>query len=262
MIFNVDCHFHPNLPNNNRRALKKCEKWWAAFKKNKINAVIVTEHVFKNPKRAYRLMKQTEPEDCVAFPGMEYNTKEGVDIVIFSDKEQIYDYDELRPYNLSYEDTIDFVLANDLHAYVTHPHTIGFTSVIKKLGYDVYRKSVDKLGAVEIVNMSCFDLYKLLDRFPFKYLFSGMLDSLKKVMFLPKNEYPKKVKFLAVGSDAHLFEEIRAYVRISASKENLFERLVSNPNPKIGYTKEKKMNFWLMIKSSITTINEFLLKRL
>ena len=54
------------------RALKKCRKWWNRFKRNDINVVIPSEHVYKDPKRAFLFMKQTKPQDCFLFPGMEY----------------------------------------------------------------------------------------------------------------------------------------------------------------------------------------------
>ena len=73
--YRVDYHFHPNLPVGEKAALDKCKSWWQEFEKKGINVVVITEHVYKHPERAFKLMQETKPEGCYVFPGMEYLTK-------------------------------------------------------------------------------------------------------------------------------------------------------------------------------------------
>ena len=162
MKIRIDYHFHPNLSGNDKRAKKKCLALWQRFQKKGINAVITTEHIYKNPRRAYELMKKYKPEELFCFPGMEYVTKEGIDIVIFSDSENIYNYTELKTFKLPYFDLIKFVNSKDnLYAYVTHPYTLGLTSVVNKLGKEAYSRSTDLLDAVEISNGAFDNLFFL-----------------------------------------------------------------------------------------------------
>ncbi|MBN1645936.1 hypothetical protein JW868_02760 [Candidatus Woesearchaeota archaeon] len=50
MELRVDHHFHPNLSRFDYPARKKCRRVWKEFKKNGINAVICTEHIYRNPR--------------------------------------------------------------------------------------------------------------------------------------------------------------------------------------------------------------------
>lgn len=52
----VDMHFHPNFPSNYNNALNKSVKLWKALVKQNIDVILVTEHMYKHPDRAYRLM--------------------------------------------------------------------------------------------------------------------------------------------------------------------------------------------------------------
>ena len=54
----IDYHFHPNLPKNEDRATEKCKKILAQFEKKKIDVVIITEHAYKNPKRAFNFLNK------------------------------------------------------------------------------------------------------------------------------------------------------------------------------------------------------------
>lgn len=87
----VDYHFHPNLPRSKRLAQQKIKKLYTTLEQAKIDIVVVTEHVYKNPARAYRAMAQYKPSHITLFPGLEYTTQEGIDIIIFARDESLYD---------------------------------------------------------------------------------------------------------------------------------------------------------------------------
>lgn len=261
MIFKVDYHFHPNLPKSEKRAKYKCEKWWQEFQKFGVNVVISTEHCYKNPERAFSFLEKARPKDCYVFPGVEYLTKEGVDIVIFSHSPDFYKYEELVPFKLSYEEVIDFVGKKGLLSFVTHPYTLGLTSVIKKIGKEDYLKFSNQLGAIEIANGSFDNLYLFLNKSFLKIFFKGKTEKIKKIKKVPESDYPERIKFLSAGSDAHHFEEIGTYVTMEAEPENLFEKIVSNQDPIIFQKQMEEVNYFLLIKSSLTAFQEFIEKK-
>jgi len=267
MKIKIDYHFHPNLPKNEKKANKKCKKIWNFFENKKLNAVLITEHSYKNPKRAFVLMKKHKPSNLFCFPGIECITKEGIDIIVFSSDENIYNYKELMSFNLSYFDLINFVNSKEnLYSFITHPHTLGLTSVINKLGNKHYLKSLNLVNAVEISNGAFDNLFFLIDTYPFKIIFKSKIEKIKKLKNLPQSEYPLRTKFLAAGSDSHHIEEIGNSYEIEAELDQLdsnklFDLIVNNQGKgKIYYDSSKGFSLFLLIKSGLTSLVEFIIK--
>ena len=259
MKFRIDYHFHPNLPRSNKKALEKCKQWWKHFKKHNINCIVIAEHSYKNPKRAFELMNKTKPFGFYCFPGMEYCTKEGIDIILFSKTNKIYSIKELKTYNLNYKETINLVLKNkSLFSFVTHPHTLGLTSVIRKRSYTDYYKYVNILGAVEIYNGAFDNLSILLNMFPLNHLSKSKINAIKKNQELPKKDYPKKIKFLAAGSDAHQLIEVGSCYEVNA--KNAFEAVTNNKGKGKVSRRKNNFNMIVLIKAGVITFGEFLKK--
>ncbi|HBY73640.1 MAG TPA: hypothetical protein DEG44_03045, partial [Candidatus Kerfeldbacteria bacterium] len=110
----VDYHFHPNLSKHDYFAKRKCREIWRQFVRHGMNVVIVTEHVFKNPTRAYRLLLATRPPDAstIIFPGIEALTSEGIDLIVFAQTESLFAHRALMvPKQLSLIDMIRYVNA-------------------------------------------------------------------------------------------------------------------------------------------------------
>lgn len=263
----IDYHFHPNLFRSDSLSRKKCEEIWGRCKEKKIDCVIVTEHSYKNPKRAYEFMKKMKPEGMFCFPGMECVTKEGVDLIVFSDSEGIYELDELKPFKLSYLKLVEFVCSRaDLYSYVTHPYTLGLTSVVRKLGMDVYRESLDLLGAVEISNGAFENVKQIMEKGVFKKILRSKLIDVEKTRALPKEDYPKDVKFLAAGSDAHHVEDIgNCYVvKMDEGWENesdVFRAVTRNGGGGEVFIDNRSFSVKILAKTAVTTAYEFLIKR-
>lgn len=262
MIFTIDYHFHPNLPRNEKKALIKCNNWWKSFEKHGVNTIIVTEHCYKNPKKAFALMTRTKPAGFYIFPGLEYVTKEGIDIIIFSQSKQIYDYNELKPFKLSYDETINFILKTNLSGYITHPYTIGRTSIISVLGRNKYLFYLNKLGSVEVTNNAFANLKELIDKPLLNKVFSKQIKRIVKTKDLPKEDYPKKIRFLAAGSDAHNPEELGTFVTVETTPRNLFKKITINTNPAITTKKYTSVNYLLLMKTAITSFEEFVEKKI
>ncbi len=260
MELRIDYHFHPNLPKSNKKALLKCKKLWQSFLKQGINCVVVTEHIYKGSKRAFEFMHKTKPKKVYCFPGMEYITKEGVDIVIFSKTAKIYKIPKLKPYGLTFDETVKLIKTNrDLHSYVTHPYTIGTTSIVNILGQKTYRNAVKELGAVEISNGAFDGFVKILKLFPFNIIFKSKLNYVLKTQNLPRKEYPKKAKFLTVGSDAHIASDI-GNCAVTESKKDIFQSIVTSKNPRI-VRKKIVFNLFNLAINGLITLNEYLTKQ-
>lgn len=249
----IDYHFHPNLPGNEKKALNKAKKWWRQFEKKNINCVIVTEHDYCQPQKTFELINKTKPKDCFCFPGLEYVTKEGIDIVIFGENPDIYKIPALQPFELTFEQTIDLVLNDEkLFAFVTHPYTMGLPSILRKLGHDRYMHYVNKLGAVEIL-YCVYDNYELLlKKLPLRLMFKSLLKRIEFIKNLPKSDYPKKIKFLAAGSDAHHILEVGNCYEINLpekiyDRKKIFEIITNNQGQGKAFIRKVKFNFPLLL---------------
>jgi len=115
--------------------------------------VLSTEHVYKNPKRAFEFMKKFQPEGVLVVPGMEYVTKEGVDIIVFSKSESIYSYKELFPLEMTLNEFLDFVdNHNDLYTFLTHPYLKSKTGIVHNLGYKKFQDFLKRVNALEVIS--------------------------------------------------------------------------------------------------------------
>jgi len=266
MSFRIDYHFHPNLPSNEEKAKEQCSEFWKKFKEKKIGCVIVTEHAYKNPERAYKLMKETKPEEIYLFPGIECITRDGVDLIVFSKEESIYKYRELTSFSLSYIDLVHFLHNHsELHGFVTHPYTLGQTSVVKKLGESAYLHSLNKLGAVEISNSSFNNVKPLLQKRGIRSFAHKKVNQINKVENLKHSLPPKDIKFLAAGSDAHHVEEVGNCYEVDDTASTIDEafKLVSynRGRGRVIFENRERTSFSLLYKTGVTTFGEFLIKQ-
>ena len=78
---------------------------------------------------------------------------------------------------------------------------------------------------------------------------------------MPKEDYLNKTKYLSAGSDAHHPEEIGTYLEIESTPSNLFKDLTSNTSHKISIKEHSKSDLYLFMKSTLTTLNEYLIKK-
>jgi|TARA_B100001971_G_C18200270_1_gene544114 hypothetical protein len=233
MKLRIDYHLHPNLPKDEEKAIKKCDAYWKKLEEQNIHYLIVTEHVYKNPKRAFECMQKTKPKGMHCYPGVEYLTKEGIDIILFAKEPIIYTYTQLEPYKMSLKQTMAFVKEKKLFSFVTHPYTLGTTSIVRIAGRKSYQEAVNTLGAVEISNGSPANLGKLLTWFPLNLLTKGIRKEINKNLSIPKEDYPKKTKFLAAGSDAHEVWQIGDCLELETEEKDPFKNITNNRKVKI-----------------------------
>lgn len=233
----ADYHFHPNLPRNYAKAIKKAKQIWQIFEDVGLGVVLITEHSFKHPKQTFELMMQTRPggSSTMIFPGVEVLTKQGVEMVCFAKHPSIYNH----PYLMKpgYID-LDILLAKieqlqTVYGFVTHPFSLSSTGMVRQEGIAYTKKAIEQLKAVEIHN-SCYDellpiakkfgLYKLLPR---KYTW------MKRTSLLPDDFKDLDIDFYALSSDAHtpLFIGGGGYIYTNGDfEDDLFDSLIHNQN--------------------------------
>lgn len=255
----VDYHFHPNLPITKKRAEKKIRKIYSKLDELNINVVLITEHVYKNYVRAWDLMKKNKPENFFIFPGLEYVTKENIDICLFSETENIYKY-HIKPFQMSYEEVLSFLeVHKDVFGYVTHPFTLGETSILDKKGEKFTKIAIEKLGSVEAAYTEYHRLKELLQNRFIKSFFTKTLRRIEENEKMPKEFYPSNIKFLATGSDAHHVWEIGTCVEVALKENNVFHSVINNKE--IHRVGKRKSNVPQLSVSLLTTLREWWMKK-
>ena len=263
----VDYHIHPNFSFRGSKANEQAKTWWAKFSECKLGAVLVTEHSYKNPARAYQILLQNKPEDSPTeiFPGVEALTKEGIDFIVFSKNEDIYTKKELIiPYGRTIEDMLRFVKENSLHGFVTHPFTPGTTGIVAHKGEDFTLDVIRRIKAVEAHNSS-FDLLKqFLLTTKLHYILRKKFDCILKTENLPENFLNVELNFIAGGSDAHYPSELGSGFLINVNKltrDAIFEAIIHNKSGE--FVNNKRLNgFSHLLPSGATVFAEWLIKNL
>jgi len=254
----VDYHFHPNLPKNSARGSRKANQVYKKFRDFGIRAVIVTEHVYKDYIRAWEIMKKHRTDDILIFPGIEYTTKENIDVCLFSETEEIYRH-KFTPFQKTYEEMVDFIEREPkIFGFVTHPFTLGRTSIVRKKGEEFTKKMINKLGAVEAHYTVFSELKTTLQKLGLSKAMTSLMDKINRNENLPKEFYPQKINFLAGGSDAHHTWEIGTHLKVSLQNDDIFYSITNNT--KLKKAGERKSSAPQKLLSLSTTFQEACLK--
>lgn len=209
----VDYHFHPNLSKHDYFAKRKCREIWRQFARHGMNVVIVTEHVFKNPMRAYRLLLAARPADAstIIFPGIEALTSEGIDVIVFAETESLFTHRALMvPKQLSLMEMIRYVTTHsELVGSLAHPALLGHSGSERQIGKVRTIAAIRALGRVEVAN-ACFKGSKLLlDVLQLDHVLKSTRAMMQRTSQLPQDYYDfPEVEFFTGGSDAHVVVEI------------------------------------------------------
>ncbi|MBI2415561.1 MAG: hypothetical protein HYV33_02760 [Candidatus Kerfeldbacteria bacterium] len=259
----VDYHFHPNLSKYDSWANHKCQAIWREFSAQRLDVVVITEHVFKNPARAYRLLLKTRPADAttVIFPGLEALTKEGVDLIIFSEQETIFSYRELMiPKQRDVFEMIAFIKArSNLCGSIAHPYSIGHSGIKRQLGASATERAIRLLGGVEIHN-NCFSGgMKVADVTGVSTIIRRQRTMMDYTLTLPAQyfSYPE-VQLYSGGSDAHVVIEIGTGMLVPAGND-LFQSIATNRSTDF-HVRQQRIKFWLGIYKLYSIITESLIK--
>jgi len=263
----VDYHCHPNFSISDLKANEQAKIWWKGFEECKLGAVLVTEHSYKNPARAYRILLQNKPKDSTTeiFPGVEALTEEGIDFVVFAKTEDIYAKKELlTPYYLTIEGLLNFIKEKSLYGFVTHPFTPGTTSIVEHKGEDFTLEAIKQIKAVEAHNASFDILKRFMLTTNLRYVLAEKFDRILKTENLPENFLNGELRFIAGGSDAHHPSELGCGFIIQITeltRDAIFEAIINNRSGKFVNNKHHG-GFSHLLPSGATVFAEWIIKNL
>jgi len=259
----IDCHFHPNLRLSSAKAVKtKALKIFEKFSEHKIDAVIVTEHVFKKPYQAFQKLKKHQPSSSktLLIPGVEAVSKEGIDVIIFSACEYIYTQKDLmKTWGLPIKDMIKKVATDpNLNMIIPHPFLKSQQGIVKNLGLAELKKLVSDIDLIEKHN-ACFNsLIKFIEQHPLKKIFKNQLDSLKQVQNADLRNL-KSVVFSG-GSDAHhpwnIGSHLKLFTKTAKSNQEAINKLKSNIEREMVYIKSQMPVIPDLIANGVTALSE------
>lgn len=266
----VDYHFHPNLSLHSGRARTKCKRVWKQWSDKQIDVVVVTEHVFKNPRRAYRLLQEMEPTDSstVIYPGIEALTAEGIDVIVFAEHPaHIYNVQELMvPKQLTIEKMVTFINADpNLFGSIPHAFSPGNSSIAMRVGMARAKDAIYALGGLE-VNNACFRGSKLFaDRTGLAKVFTQTRKKMNLVNPVPEDYIDQsRMQLLTSGSDAHVLADIGSGLHMNIPEDStdkeVFSLISHNTTATAFHVTDEKIYFWLSFYKIYSVIVESLTK--
>jgi len=207
-MLTFDLHYHANIncyrysKINRDFRLKKHRKY---FKKNNVNYVASTEHTYKNPLDAYLYLRDTaETSDVRIIPGVEWISREGVEIIFLFDSEASLrnGLNYLRPFSGSVWDIKYLKKETDSITVIPHPFSPGKTGVATVLGRTAFLRLLNDADYVEIHNglSLVFLNFNCVWKEPLR-----LMNKMKQIQYtfdLPGQFRPNHIGW-AVGSDAH-----------------------------------------------------------
>jgi len=256
-MLRIDCHFHPNFNFFSQKSIEiKAKEIWSKFKEKKIDFVICSEHYFKNPRGTFELLMKYKPKDhpTTLLPGIEATTKEGIDIILFSDSPNIFkNKDFLKKNNLNIDQFISKIKKyKNIKSIVAHPNVIFKQGLLSNLGEKKFNKYKKYFDFIEKHNACLNEVLEVFKHFKsFKFY-----QQLKNVKSLPK-KYLKDKHYVA-GSDAHMVEEIGSLLVLKTKEKpqnfkDLIRILKSKVKRKVIFhqSKNKYLHIFHKIKISI-----------
>ncbi len=264
----TDYHFHPNLSKSDYRAYRKARMLWQRFAEKQVDVVVITEHVFKNPERAYRIMEETRPDDAttIIFPGIEGLTAEGVDFIIFTKDTSIYEHQKLMvPKQLDVFGMITYVQKYDhLFASIAHPFSPGHSGLVNHIGLEAGKRAVNELGAMEISNPCFRGLIRVMDVTRFSLIKKRQRKWMDMTRQVPEDFFDaSKIQLYTGGSDAHVIVEIGSGLLVphdgELTHDNIFNTITHNTSTEFQETDEP-IYFWLGLYKSYSVAIESLTK--
>ena len=164
-----DAHFHPQTSRFHiRRKLgldinKRLQKWWNVFRQNDIRIIVSTEHTYVNPVEGYYLMRNSKPKDfdAVILPGVEAVSREGIELLIWSKDESIFEDDNvMMPFHKPINELVEIVSKNkNYQSCFPHPFGTGPGSAFPKISPYELLDYIGKTGMVEAYNFTTYGMY-------------------------------------------------------------------------------------------------------
>jgi len=208
MKITFDLHFHANTYCLMHLLKKQRLKQYRNFlEKINLDYLASTEHIYKKPLDTFKYLRESARDlPTEILPGVEWISKEGIDIIFLFDSENSLDYalNYLKSFKKSVWELNNLSQDTNAITIVPHPFGPGKTSLAKNLGVDNYLSLSKYADLVEIQNGAVIPYLHLLlssnriNKIPARFL--------KEILFtynLPFEFRPQGAGW-AIGSDAHL----------------------------------------------------------
>ncbi len=271
-MIKIDTHFHPNfffrLPENLWTKRQSAKIWWEIQKRD-LDAIIVTEHVFKRPALSYKILEANRPAEAKTYliPWVEALSKEWIDMLIFSKDTHVYTCQEIMtPQKLTFDQLVEYI-NNDpkLQWIVTHPFILSDTGVVKHFPEEKVLESAKKLGFIEKQNAAFITMRQKLEKSIFKNLriTKKMIEKFEKIENVPEKYYAKDT-VVVWWSDAHNPYDLGDYTVLqiqNKNKEQLRESLLDPSIERSFHITTDRVNvWWYMLRNSVIIFWERILK--
>ena len=265
----TDYHFHPNLHAKNPE--KRLRRIWDAITTSGLDAIICTEHAYKNAPDAYRRLIATKPTNAQAhiYPGVELITNEGkgIEIIAFAEHDWYDDHPLLlKPFAMNLSEMLTYLQDSDLQWFVPHPFLPG--NPLKRLFPDEgsMLDFLSQVPAFEMQNGCYLLLEKFFEYMPWTWLHNvekKLRDSVQLSQSLVKNG---EHAFYAIGSDAHHPRDLGFYVDITTSKPQpnrteAFQVLITNKTIDAVHVPSQCFSLRHLLYTGWTTFSESCMKR-
>ena len=251
MILRIDHHFHPNIPKNPIKSKKKLRKIWEKVRATKLNVIIVTEHAYKNPQKAYELMVKSKPKDLdvMIIPGIEFVSKKGIDSIAFYKDDSIYDIGWLtESFQLEIEEIIDRLNKLNIPNFIAHPFGYGASVISNYVDENEIKRLSKKSGGYEVYNFTSLNMWcKSLENPLFRMLLKILPNKINPFYKIKKTneifeEIKKEIRFTSIGSDAHVPRDLKNYKIIECDKKfnisNVIKAITNNKRDDVSFTSD------------------------
>jgi len=111
----------------------KPKDYWGQAKKMGLDAIAITEHADKDPKKAYFEAAKAKPKEMLLIPGMEMNTEAG-HVLIYADSARLYDFPELQEWGVKLQKVLEISKAENFMVSIAHPWGFSYDSASYHLG--------------------------------------------------------------------------------------------------------------------------------
>lgn len=121
----------------------KPEAYWKAAKAKKLDAIAITEHSFKKPAKAYKMLLEKKPKGITLIPGIEISSEAGHLLALGKDK-GIYNIELLFRKGIPIKEAMAIAKVNGLLLIIAHPWGFSSDSAAYILGEKKLKAFVEK----------------------------------------------------------------------------------------------------------------------
>ncbi len=266
----VDYHFHPNLQGKN--PLRRVRAVWSALERCKLDAVICTEHSFKNAPRAYRMLIEGKPAHARThvYPGAELVTSDGghsgIDVIAFAEDDW---YDRhprlLEPFSMTLKEMVGYLEQSELSYFIPHPYLIKSPLMSVFQDDAEMRQFLASVPAFESFNGCYLGLEQACSLPVLRVPLEKFSQKLRTSSDIRSRPLQTRQQFLAIGSDAHHPSDIGFSVEVACkrprSRHEAFESLTHNTDISTLHGTVPSCTSAQLLRTGWTTLSEAWMRR-